>query len=109
MNEYRERRVSTRIRHEQIQRLPRRIAEGQPKVGAAALERVDAIKLTVPHPVREYFLVLRHPGAVVIFCFVIDSGHARLPAGIDRHCGMPDTLASFRRISTLHCPPESDR
>src|SRR5579863_3818167 len=80
VDEQRKRRVSRRVRHEQIQRLPRRVAIRQSELGAATLKGVKAVSLSVAHPAREYLLVIRHAGAVVIFSFVIDSGHARLPA-----------------------------
>ncbi len=79
VNEQRERRLATRIRQEQIQRLAGRITIGQPKLGAAALERVDAIEFAFAHPAREDLLMIRHAGAVVIFGFIVDGGHARLP------------------------------
>jgi len=62
---------------EQIEVLPRRFAVGQAELGAALLERVGAIKLGVANPAGKNLSILRHPGAVVIFGFVVDGGHRR--------------------------------
>jgi hypothetical protein len=79
MNEKSQRRTVSRLRQEQVNELPRRIAIGKPELGAAALERVGAIKLRVARPARKNLDMFRHAGAVVVLGLIVDGGHRRLP------------------------------
>ena len=80
MDEQRQRRRGAGLRMEQIEILPRRVAVSQAELGAARFERVGAIKLGVARPAGENLRMLRHAGAIVIFGFVVDCRHRRLPA-----------------------------
>ena len=68
-----------RLRQEQIDELPRRIAVGQAELGAPVFERVGAIVFRFARPAGENLRMFRHAGAIVVFGFVVDGGHRRLP------------------------------
>jgi len=63
-----ERRRFARFRQEQVDELARRVAVGQAKLGAVALERLGAIKLRVARPAEKNLLMFRHAGAKVVLC-----------------------------------------
>src|ERR1700733_16244506 len=84
MNEQRERRIFAGLRQEQVDILPRRIAIGEAKLGAAGFERVGAIILSFPCPAGKNLRMFRHAGAIVVFGFVVDGGHRRLLADYAR-------------------------
>ena len=79
MDEHRERRGLARLRQKQVEILPRRIAIAKAEFGAAALERFGAKQLRIAYPAGEYLRMFRYPGAIIVFGFVVDIGHRRLP------------------------------
>ena len=71
----RERRLFARLRQEQIDELPRRIAVGQAELGTVALERLGAIILGIARPARKNLRMLRHADAQIVFALQVDGGH----------------------------------
>jgi hypothetical protein len=63
VDEESERGVVPRVRQEQVDGLPRRVAVGKAELGAPALEHLGAIVLGVPRPPRKKLRMLRHAGA----------------------------------------------
>ena len=87
--------VFARLGQEQIDELPRRIAVGQAKLGAVALERLGAIVLGLARPARQKS---RHGPARVMrglySALEIDGGHRRLQRIARDHCGKAVARAS---------------
>src|SRR5271169_5566664 len=79
MNENRERHSLSRLRQEQVDVLPRRIAIAEAELSAPGFESVGAVILRLARPTRKNLGMLGHPGAIVVFGFVVDNGQRRLP------------------------------